>query len=302
MTVCRCGIRMGTQSQLANSQPVGQIQSACSLDDSELLRASMVSEPAGSSVVPGLLNPRVVIHAGASVRIACDRGGDHNDGIANYGDIDIIPAGMAARWRIYGTDRFFVVGISQRFLEYVAESSEMNLTNTELHNRFQIRNPQIEHIGWSIKAEMEQGNPCGRIFMEGMATALAVEMLHNRGLRAAGGMAAEGRLPSRKLKRILSYVDENLGDDLTLRRIAHEFQVSVSLLKDMFRKSVGVSLHRYIIQRRVERAADMLIHRRLSISQIALETGFAHQSHMTSQMRRFLGVSPKELRNGSDTD
>jgi AraC family transcriptional regulator len=48
----------------------------------------------------------------------------------------------------------------------------------------------------------------------------------------------------------------------------------------------------------VERAADMLIHRRLPISQIALDTGFAHQSHLTLQMRRILGVSPNELRNG----
>src|ERR1035438_6256634 len=278
---------MGIQIHIEKSQPVGQIESVCSVDEGEFLRASVVIEPAGFSTVPGLTNPRAVIHAGAPVRISCHRGGDHNDGIANFGDIDIIPAGMAARWRIYGTDRFLVLGISQKLIDYVAESSEMNPRSTELQNRFQIRNPQIEHIGWSIKAEMEQGNPCGRIYIESMATALAVEMLHNRGLRAAGGKAAEGRLPARRMKRILSYIDENLGDDLTLRAIANEFQISISLLKDMFRKSVGVSLHRYIIRRRVERAADMLIHRRLPISQIALDTGFAHQRHITPNRSRF---------------
>jgi AraC family transcriptional regulator len=50
------------------------------------------------------------------------------------------------------------------------------------------------------------------------------------------------------------------------------------------------------VQRRVERAKTLLSESNLPISQIALETGFAHQSHLAHHMRRVLGISPKAVR------
>jgi len=49
------------------------------------------------------------------------------------------------------------------------------------------------------------------------------------------------------------------------------------------------------VRRRVERARDLLIEGRLSMSQIALEAGFAHQSHMAHWMNRVLGVAPRDI-------
>jgi len=46
----------------------------------------------------------------------------------------------------------------------------------------------------------------------------------------------------------------------------------------------------------VERAKTLLGERDLSISQIAIETGFSHQSHLAYHVRRLLGVSPLRLR------
>jgi AraC family transcriptional regulator len=50
-----------------------------------------------------------------------------------------------------------------------------------------------------------------------------------------------------------------------------------------------------VIKRRVERAKTLL-GEGMPISQTALETGFAHQSHLARHMRRLLGVSPSEVR------
>lgn len=54
-------------------------------------------------------------------------------------------------------------------------------------------------------------------------------------------------------------------------------------------------VHQYVVQRRVERARALLLQGALSASQGALESGFAHQSHMAHCMNRLLGVSPSEL-------
>ena len=72
--------------------------------------------------------------------------------------------------------------------------------------------------------------------------------------------------------------------------------MSVSHFKAVFRETVGQPVHRYLVQRRVERAAWMLKNQRTPIADIALQTGFSHQSHLALQMRRILGQSPKDLR------
>jgi AraC family transcriptional regulator len=72
-------------------------------------------------------------------------------------------------------------------------------------------------------------------------------------------------------------------------------RLSTAHLKTLFRRSMGLPVHAYVIQRRVERAKLLLLRGELPASQVALEAGFAHQSHMARHMRRLLGVTPAVL-------
>jgi AraC family transcriptional regulator len=55
-------------------------------------------------------------------------------------------------------------------------------------------------------------------------------------------------------------------------------------------------VHQYVIQRRVERAKDLLMQDKLSIAEIALASGFSHQSHLARHMRRSVGLSPRAMK------
>jgi AraC family transcriptional regulator len=103
-------------------------------------------------------------------------------------------------------------------------------------------------------------------------------------------------MSSRKLKQVLSYIEDNLHHDLSLHEIAGVAGLSVSHCKSVFRQTMGVPIHQYIIQRRVEHAKALLCKSELSITEIAHTTGFAHQSHLANHMRRVLGFSPKAVR------
>ncbi|HLV93631.1 MAG TPA: AraC family transcriptional regulator [Candidatus Acidoferrales bacterium] len=100
----------------------------------------------------------------------------------------------------------------------------------------------------------------------------------------------------RTLRNVLSFIEENLGEELSLRAVAQVAGLSVSHFKGLFHESVGQSVHRYLIRRRVERAAELLRERTLPIGQVALEVGFCHQSHLAMHMRKLLGVSPSQVR------
>jgi AraC family transcriptional regulator len=253
------------------------------------------SDPAGVMDAASRPHPVIVIHVGRSVHIACSRAGKHHRGLSVHGDVDIVPADVPSRWELKESDTALILGIPNALLRGVAEQSGIDPDRLEIFNRFQTRDRQIEHIGWALKTEMETGYPNGRLYLDGLATALAVHMLNHHSSAARGSRIANGGLTGSRLKRVVAYIEDNLAEDLSLKAIAEVAGVSVSHCKSAFLKSMGQPVHQYVIQRRVERARMLLGEGDLSISQVALETGFAHQSHLAYHVRRVLGVSPKSL-------
>jgi AraC-like DNA-binding protein len=61
---------------------------------------------------------------------------------------------------------------------------------------------------------------------------------------------------------------------------------------------MGIAPHRWLLNRRVELAKDLLRDRESSLSEIALRCGFADQSHFTRVFTRRAGVSPGSWRRG----
>ena len=73
--------------------------------------------------------------------------------------------------------------------------------------------------------------------------------------------------------------------------------MSPSHFKTVFKSTVGVPVHQYVIRRRVEYASGLVSNDDLPLSQIALQAGFANQSHMARWMKRLTGVTPSRLRS-----
>jgi AraC family transcriptional regulator len=99
-----------------------------------------------------------------------------------------------------------------------------------------------------------------------------------------------------RLKQVLSFIEDHLAEDLSLEQIAAIAGVSGSHIKTLFRTAMGMPVHQYVIGRRVERARTLLTQDRLSIAEIALASGFAHQSHMARHMKRHLGMPPRAIK------
>ena len=217
-------------------------------------------------------------------------------GLSVHGDVDIIPAGMPSRWEIREKDTALILGLSPALLRSVAEEMAVDPDRAEIVNRFQIRDRQIEQIGWALKTEMEQGYRNGAIYLDSLARALAVHLLRHHTNLAANGEGCSSGLSGHRLKQVIAYIEDHLPQDLSLKNIAEAAGLSVSHCNAGFRKAMGQPIHRYVIERRVERARAMLESGTAPISQVALETGFSHQSHLAYHMRRVLGISPRHVR------
>jgi len=264
------------------------------------LALQLRSDPAGVLDVPELERVLVAIHVGAAAKISCRRGGESHVGSAVHGDIDIIPSRMTARWEIHDqNDTALILALPPSLLDTVAEEHGFDSRRVEIRNRFQIRDAQLENICWALKAEMESNYPSGRLYTDSLAVSVASRLVSTHSSIAQPRAAQNGGLGGRRLKQTLAYIEDHLSEDLSLSRIAAITGISASHFKTLFRESAGVPVHQYVIQRRIERAKDLLMQDKqdkLSIAEIALATGFSHQSHMARHMRRSVGLTPRAMK------
>jgi AraC family transcriptional regulator len=236
---------------------------------------------------------RLKVHAGPPVRGACR----FHTFVYARGDVDIYPAGTSDVWREEETSTSVMLQLSPALLRRAAEEMGLDPDRAGLEPRHQFRDPQIEHIAWALDAERRAGHPGGLLYTESLGLALAVHLLG----RYPATQELKHGLSAAQLRRLTTYIEDHLDQDLTLTRLAAVAEVSASHLKTLFKRSTGLPVHAYVVQRRVERARELLARGELPASQVALEAGFTHQSHMARWMRRTLGVTPTALLKGSRT-
>jgi len=91
-------------------------------------------------------------------------------------------------------------------------------------------------------------------------------------------------------------MDEHIGDDISLPELAAVADLSVRHFGAAFKASTNASPHRYLIERRIHRAKELLLNSSLSIAAIAFELGFSSHSHFTFCFRRLTGTTPTRFR------
>ena len=222
----------------------------------------------------------------------------------HHGEVAIIPAGPHWEWRFKGTTKsdLLPLCLEDAFLREVAQSVEIDPDAVEIVPLLGMWDPQIERIGFSLKAEIEaEGLVGGKLYAESLANALAIHLIRNHSSLSskAGRKVADkrnGGLSRRALRDTVDYVGDNPEKDLTLAEMAGVTHMSPYHFSRLFKESTGLTPHRYVIERRVQRAEELLGSSALPIAEIALLCGFANQSHLNRHFKRLLGVSPKALR------
>jgi AraC family transcriptional regulator len=254
-------------------------------------------DPRGALDLPGVDNVLIGIHVGAPAKLACRRGGKRYSGTAVHGDIEIIPAHTPSQWEMQDeNDTTLLLSLPQTLLRAVAHDYGLDAARMEILNRFQIRDSELEMLCWAMKREMDLGYRSGRLYLDGLALAAASRLVTRHSSIAKPTEDRNEGLGGKRLKKVLSFIEDQLAEDLSLEQIATVAGVSASHLNTLFRMSMRVPVHQYLIQRRVERAKALLMQDGLSMAEIAQAAGFAHQSHMARHMRRVLGMPPRAMK------
>lgn len=254
--------------------------------------ATLLGIRPGTYRVPAMAQHRVTVHVGAPVRANCVCDGRRYSGIQAPGDANVIPAGLPGMWTDDADCRILRIAITDTFVRSIGEQVR---APADITPRLQWRDARVRHLAAALGAELEAEDTSDALYAESLCTALVVRLLSSSREAAAGGTHRTSTLAPRVAARLIDYIEAHLHQRLTLADLAAQAGLSVPHFNVLFRATLGVPVHRYVVQRRVERAKALLLEGRRSASQIALEVGFAHQSHMTQWMQRLLGVGPRDV-------
>jgi AraC family transcriptional regulator len=157
--------------------------------------------------------------------------------------------------------------------------------------------PLLEQLAIAVLNALREGGADDRVYVETLAHVIAVHLARTHSARSAARSAAPADGLSRaRIRRLLDYIEQHLGEDLSLEAMAAEVELSPLYLVRAFRAAVGQSPHQYVVSRRVEHARRLLSGTATPIADIALAAGFSSQSHLSNWFRRIVGVSPAAYR------
>ena len=217
------------------------------------------------------------------------------------GDIAIIPPGVVHENAIEATENYerFVIWLSK---EYIAELS----TSADFKKIFEAaQNPPIyvKHFEFALFSTMCQ--LVGAILEEQVRFGFGSREIQECSLaimllwwsRYFFDFTEEVK-PDRQnvlINGLLAYIDDHLGEDLSLDSLAAKFFVSKYHLSHLFRSAMGTSIHQYVLKKRL-RAASAAVLEGTDLNKAAVDCGFEEYSSFYRAFCREYGMSPSKWR------
>ncbi|WP_071591933.1 AraC family transcriptional regulator [Baaleninema simplex] len=100
-------------------------------------------------------------------------------------------------------------------------------------------------------------------------------------------------LEHKAVKQVKEYINSFYFWNISLDEVSKLTHLSPFYLSRVFRKELGLSIHAYLIQVRIHRAKNLLS-AGCSASDVAAQTGFVDNSHLTRHFKRLVGVTPRQ--------
>ncbi len=254
-------------------------------------------EPANDPMPETYLGQHFIIIALDDFRASYMQNGRWQDIDYTQGEIAIIPATQL--FPKAKVDR--EVPLLELFLEPVKLArlgdESIDVEEFELLPHLHLRDPLIQHLGLALKAELETGDTNNRLYVESLTTALSAHLLRRYSSRQEIIKSYTGGLPKCKLREVISYIHENLDQNLTLTELSSLLYISPHYFASLFKQSTGLSPHQYVMKCRIEKAKRLLLKQELTLVEISQQVGFQNQSHFTRVFRQYTKTTPKAYRD-----
>jgi AraC family transcriptional regulator len=211
-------------------------------------------------------------------------------------NLHLFEPGLLPSFRHPSRTSIFLCGLGRSLVEEVAiemrddrEAIESVSEQRLSHNQF-FTDPSTQQILGLLGREVVQQEHIGSLYATHLSYALAARLVYGLRTYTPRERRYSSKLPGASLRRVLERIqhdpNQSLGD------LAQEAGVSKRHFLRMFKESMRVTPHQYIIQFRLQQASKLLQDRSLSILDIALMSGFTDGAHFSRTFQKHFGRSP----------
>ena len=186
----------------------------------------------------------------------------------------------------------------------VISSSHQELTESGDPDHVQLRcgcthDPALEHISRALLHSKHNQMLFPQIYLDTLVASFVVRLLQCHTNRRSETNFLSPQLLSWQFARVVEYIDSHFSENITLRELASQINLSPSYFAAVFKRSSGLRPHDYILRTRILKAESLLIETDMPLAEIALTVGFANQSHFSTVFKRYNGHTPTSGRRQS---
>lgn len=217
------------------------------------------------------------------------------------GDIVFVPPGASHRpimpEKLTAPYERDVLWISQEFFQMITGSSQehgISLPGGSVPIR--TAGTRWEFLGELFRAgviEEERKRPGWELAVIGNTLTILAQMKRAYAERSAGTMKAER---PELLDKVTAYIEAHYDEHITVSDLSRKFYVSDSSISHLFKEKMGISLYRYVTQRRLISAKN-LIAAGIALEQVGSKVGFSDYSAFYRAFKQEYGISPRQYRN-----
>jgi AraC family transcriptional regulator len=215
---------------------------------------------------------------------------------ARPGMITIGVRGHDGRWRADGSVEVSNIFLGHSRLHACADQIG-NGREPELVDRVHFDDPKLFTIMALINDEIGSADAISHLYIEQLLDLMCLQLL--RAHSAAPAPMANGPrrgLSARQVKRVTTYMRENIAEDIRLQELAALVNLSRFHFCTAFRVATGQTPYGWLTRQRIAYAKSLLRDRSLRISDVALVVGYETQSAFAASFRKAVGISPTEFR------
>jgi len=218
------------------------------------------------------------------------------DASVSAGSLGLTPAGPTGEWEFESPVDCLHVYLSNPFLHFCMSQHGLVGSAIELRGAIGFEDSFLREALCDLDRALSMGK-AARLFASTLGMAVGLRVLtHHSNVDLAPRRDHKGGLSHAKLRLAIEFMHAHLTEDVTLDDVASVTGLSAFHFARAFKQATGLPPHRWLVNQRIVRARELLTRNELALASIALECGFAHQSHFTTAFKKALGITPAAFR------
>lgn len=215
---------------------------------------------------------------------------------AEVGEMLVVPSDVESEWEVDGNRKLLALVMPNDTIRSILGPScppKISSAFSKLSSST-WSDPFIETMMTRLWDSTAGNEAADTFLVDGIVVSILSQLLIRAGTNLDSNTSVA--LPQWRLKRVKAFVDANLGRDLNLDELAEAAGLSRRHFARSFHEEIGETPHRWLMQRRLDRAKELLASTDASLCEVADVCGFSSQSHLTTALKHATGMTPHRWR------